>query len=437
MLTLVQFIIVMGCILLGIKWGGLALGLWGGVGVVIFTFVFGVTPTSPPIDVMLIIFSVCTTVAVMESCGGLTFLVRIAARVIRAKPNIVAVVAPIVSFIMTLCAGTGNVCFAILPVVYEVAYNAGVRPERAMTGTAIAGQIGITACPISAATAALLTLFAQNGYNDIQLSTILAITLPSCFVGVVVGGVVMMFYGKDLDKDEAYQARLKAGLVEAPTPMDDTPLPGTAKLSVAIFLFAIVCIVACGFAPSLRTVAGKAVGMSLIIEMCMLAAGAIICLCCKPNMDAAANSGTMRACIISLAAVFGIAWMADMFVAANRAFLLETFGEIAQAQPWTFAIVLALMVAIIQSQGATTRAVMPLGFAIGLPPLTIIACFPAVNCLFILPIAGPAIAASMFDRTQTTKLAGSWLFNHSFMIPGLVMCGVSVVVAFMIAGIMG
>lgn len=436
MLVLIEFLIVMACIFMGIKWGGLALGLWGGVGVVVFTFVFGIKPTSAPIDVMLIIFTVCTTVAVMESCGGLTFLVRIAARIIRAKPNIVAVVAPVVSFFMTFFAGTGNVCFAILPVVYEVAYNAGVRPERAMTGTAIAGQIGITACPISAATAALLTLFAQNGFDEIQLITILSVTFPSCLLGVICGGTLMMWYGKELSQDEAYLARLKAGLVEAPQPLSDDPLPSGAKLSVAIFLLGVAAIVVCGFAPALRTIGGKAVGMAQIIQMVMLAAGAVICLTCKPNIDAAANSGTLRAAIISLAAVLGIAWMADMFVAANRPWLMETFGDIAKAYPWTFALVLAAMCAIIQSQGATTRAVIPLGFALGMPPMTIIACFPAVNCLFILPIAGPAIAAAMFDRSQTTKLAGSWIFNHSFMIPGLVMCGVSVVCAFLLSAVM-
>ena len=71
----------------------------------------------------------------MEAVGGLDILVRFAAKIIRAKPKMVGVVAPVVSFFLTFFAGTGNAVYALLPVVYEVSYNAGVRPEPAMAGT--------------------------------------------------------------------------------------------------------------------------------------------------------------------------------------------------------------------------------------------------------------------------------------------------------------
>ena len=58
MITLIEFVILFGAIFLGIRYGGMSLGFFGGAGLFILTVVFGVVPTSPPIDVMLIIFAV-------------------------------------------------------------------------------------------------------------------------------------------------------------------------------------------------------------------------------------------------------------------------------------------------------------------------------------------------------------------------------------------
>lgn len=181
MVTLIELAIVFLAIFMGVRHGGLALGFWGGLGLIVLAVVFGVFPTAPPIDVMLIILAVCTAASCMEAVGGLDILVRFAAKIIRAKPKMVGVVAPVVSFFLTFFAGTGNAVYALLPVVYEVSYNAGVRPEPAMAGTAVAGQVGITASPIAAAMAAMIGLFAQNGHGDIGLGQILMITFPGFF----------------------------------------------------------------------------------------------------------------------------------------------------------------------------------------------------------------------------------------------------------------
>lgn len=162
MITLIEFVILFGAIFLGIRYGGMSLGFFGGAGLFILTVVFGVVPTSPPIDVMLIIFAVCLCAACMQVAGGLDILVRIAARIIRSNPKYVAVIAPIVSFFLTFFAGTGNAVYAMLPVVYEVSYNAEIRPERAMSATAVAGQVGITASPIAAAVAAMIDRSARS-----------------------------------------------------------------------------------------------------------------------------------------------------------------------------------------------------------------------------------------------------------------------------------
>ena len=267
MITLIELLIVFAAIFMGVRHGSLALGFWGGLGLIVLAVGFGVFPTAPPIDVMLIILAVCMCASCMEAVGGLEILVRIAARVIRAKPKMVGIIAPVVSFFLTFFAGTGNAVYAILPVIYEVSYNAGVRPEKAMAGAAVAGQVGITASPIAAAMAAMIGLFAQNGHGEIGLGSILMITFPACLIGVVVGSAICMLFGKDLKNDPAYQARLKAGLVLPPEPISNHKLPPQATYSVFIFLGAIIVIVLAGFFPELRVLPGqtKAVGMSLVI----------------------------------------------------------------------------------------------------------------------------------------------------------------------------
>lgn len=431
MITLIELLIVFAAIFMGVRHGSLALGFWGGLGLIVLAVGFGVFPTAPPIDVMLIILAVCMCASCMEAVGGLEILVRIAARVIRAKPKMVGIIAPVVSFFLTFFAGTGNAVYAILPVIYEVSYNAGVRPEKAMAGAAVAGQVGITASPIAAAMAAMIALFAQNGHGEIGLGSILMITFPACLIGVVAGSAICMLFGKDLKNDPAYQARLKAGLVLPPEPVSNHKLPPQAAYSVLIFLGAIVIIVLAGFFPELRVLPGqtKAVGMSLVIESVMLAAGAIMMLVCKPDVKKIVKSPVLEAGVVSLGCVFGVAWMADSFIAANKDVFMSVAGQLAQAAPWLFSFILAGMSALLASQGATTRAIMPLGFALGINPWYLIAMFPAVNCLFILPTSGPALAAVGMDRSGTTYI-GKYVINHSFQLPGILMVVIAVISAF-------
>ena len=211
---------------------------------------------------------------------------------------------------------------------------------------------------------------------------------------------------KNSKDDKEYLARVARGEVTPPAPIDEKPLPKEAYISVFVFFGAIIVIVMAGFFPELRVLPGqtKGVGMSLVIEAIMLAAGAIMCALCKPDVAKVAKSPILNAGVVALSAVFGIAWMSDSFIAANRDFFMEFAGQLAQTMPLLFAFVLAGMSALLASQGATTRAVMPLGFALGIPPMLLIAMFPAVNCLYVLPTSGPALAAVAMDRSGTTTI---------------------------------
>jgi anaerobic C4-dicarboxylate transporter len=87
--------------------------------------------------------------------------------------------------------------------------------------------------------------------------------------------------------------------------------------------------------------------------------------------------------------------------------------------PWAFAAGLFLLSTLLFSAAATVAILMPVGLALGMQPSHLIAFYPAANSVFFLPTYGTLLAAVSFDQTGTTKI-GKFLFNHSFMLPGLV-----------------
>ena len=251
-----QFVVVLAAIWMGARFSGVGLGLWGAVGLLVLIVAFGVTPTSPPIDVMLIILAVIMAASVMDAAGGIDFLVRIAERIIRANPKYVTIVAPLTTWSFTFVAGTGHIVYPLLPVIYETAHQSGVRPERPMAVATIASQQAITASPVAAATAAMIGLFAEKGLTQWSLPQILMVCVPATLCGVIAAAIVSMFVGKDLKDDTEYQARLAAGKVPAPNAASARPLKPAAKLSAYLFLAGVALVVLFGFFPALRTLPG-------------------------------------------------------------------------------------------------------------------------------------------------------------------------------------
>jgi len=209
MTIVVEFVIVLAAIWMGARSSGVGLGLWGAVGLLVLVVGFGVSPTSPPIDVMLIILAVIMAASVMDAAGGIDYLVRIAERIIRANPKYVTIVAPLTTWSFTFVAGTGHIVYPLLPVIYETAHSSGIRPERPMAIATIASQQAITASPVAAATAAMIGLFSEKGLTQWGLPEIMMVCVPATLTGVIVAAIVSMFVGKELKDDPEYQARLK------------------------------------------------------------------------------------------------------------------------------------------------------------------------------------------------------------------------------------
>lgn len=417
-----QLLFVLLAIIVGARVGGIGLGVFGGLGLAVLTFVFGLEPTTPPIDVMLMIVAVIAAAGCMQAAGGLDLMVKWAEKILRRHPQRITLLSPLVTYLFTFFAGTGHVAYSVLPVIAEVARETGIRPERPMGIAVIASQQAITASSISAATVALLSMLA--GY-DITLFDILKISIPCTLVGVLVGALYSMRVGKELKDDPVYQARLKSGeLSGANYCTAEVANPGKALTSVLLFLGATVGIVLFGsidsLRPSFQTSEGVVVmQMAHIIEVLMLSVAALILLLTGTSGMKAAKSSVFNAGMQAVVAIFGIAWMGDTFISGNIAVIKENIFGLVTDMPWLFGIALFVMSILLFSQAATIRALLPLGMALGISPYMLIALFPAVNGYFFIPNYPTVVAAINFDTTGTTRI-GKYVLNHSFMMPGLI-----------------
>lgn len=427
---LLQLLFVLTFIILGALTGGIGLGVMGGAGVALLTFVFGLEPTAPPIDVMLMIAAVISAAACMQAAGGLDYMVKLAERILRKHPQYVTIIAPLVTYTFTFLAGTGHVAYSVLPVIAEVATETKIRPERPLGIAVIASQQAITASPISAATVALLGLLA--GY-DITLFDILKISIPATLIGVLVGALVSMRVGKELVDDPEYIKRLQAGELQTKhVELNDVKNVFRARLSVILFIMATLLVVLFGSIPSLRpSFDGKSLDMPSLIEIVMLMTAAIILLVTRTNGKLAAQGSVFSAGMQAVVAIFGVAWMGDTFINGNIGELTDSIKHVVTDMPWLFGGALFVMSILLYSQAATVRAIVPLGVALGLNPMMLIALFPAVNGYFFIPNYPTLVAAINFDRTGTTRI-GKWVLNHSFMIPGLVATGVALLIGLLL-----
>ncbi len=440
----IELIILLACIVIGARLGGIALGAMAGIGLLVFVFLFGLPPGGPPPSVLGMIIAVITALATMQAAGGLDYLVALAEKVMRKQPQYITIVAPIDKYVLVAAAGTTHVIYAVLPVIAEVSRTGNVRPERPLSISVIAGFQGVSASPISAATVAMLGFLLTQG---ISLPRLLAITIPSTFLGVVIGSLAVAWRGKNLDADPEYQRRLASGEVKIPEPpaaIDGKEL-FRARGSMLFFLLGIVLVVLIGIFPNLRPmyeVVGAngamdtdQVSMGMAIMIVMIAIAGLIMLVFKASPEAALKGTIMRSGITAIICILGISWLGSSFFEANRTSIIGGIESVLQAHPWTFAIGMFVLSAMLFSQAATVAILVPVGLALRLPATTLAALYPAANGIFFLPTYGTLLAAVSFDQTGTTKI-GKYLLNHSFMLPGLVTIISTIVIALLLSRIL-
>ena len=432
-LILLQLAIVLAMIFIGAKKGGIGLGIYGMVGVFILVFVFGEEPGAIPIDVMLIIVSVITASAALQAAGGLDYMVNVAARFLKKHPSHITFYAPLVTWLFSLCTGTAHTCYAMLPIISEIARKDKVRPERPLSVSTIAASLGCTGSPVSAATAAIVSEMLL-GDKGIGMTEIMAITIPASLIAILIASLVQNYVGKPLEKDAEYQRRVREGLLEETVEADSETVADNpqAKWAVLAFMLGVLLVVLFGVFPELRpSFNGIRLAMNTTIEMVMMSIAALILLVGKADVGKAANSNVFAAGMNAMVSIFGIAWMGSTFFEAHHEVILSGVDSFFTSYPMLFAIPLFLFSIMLFSQAATVKTLFPVGLALGVPPMVLLVLFPAVNGYFFLPNYPTAVAAIGFDRTGTTRI-GKYVVNHSFQLAGFITTFVSIGVGYLL-----
>ncbi|WP_072679808.1 anaerobic C4-dicarboxylate transporter [Arcobacter sp. LA11] len=427
-----EIVVVLGAIFIGARFGGIGIGYAGGLGVLILCLFFGLKPGSIPIDVILIIMSVIAAIAAMQVAGGLDYMVKIAENILRKNPKHITYLAPAVTYFMTILAGTGHTAYSTLPVIAEVAKEQGIRPSRPLGVAVVASQIAITASPISAALVFLSGILEPLGVGYIE---ILAVCIPTTFAACMITAFVSNFLGKELVNDKVYQDRLEKGLVKL-RGETKVEIKKGAKLSVAIFITTIFAVVtyATLISKKVAVIVDPSLPRNAAIMVFMLACASLIVWACKVDTGKILSASTFKSGMSACICVLGVAWLGTTFVGAHIGEIKEFASTLLNQYPWMLAITLFFASMLLYSQGATTKALMPAALALGVDPVTAVASFAAVSALFVLPTYPTLLAAVEMDDTGSTRI-GKFVFNHPFMIPGVIAITLSVIFGFMLGGV--
>ncbi|EAJ2282772.1 anaerobic C4-dicarboxylate transporter [Campylobacter upsaliensis] len=459
---LIQIIVVLICLFYGAKKGGIALGLLGGIGILMLVFAFHIKPGKPAIDVMLTILAVVVASATLQASGGLDVMLQIAERILRRNPKFLTILAPFVTCFLTILCGTGHVVYTIMPIIYDIAIKNGIRPERPMAAASISSQMGIIASPVSVAVVSLTALL-LNADNKLAgfdgYINLLQITIPSTLAGVLCVGIFSWFRGKDLDKDEEFQNKLKDPEFKQYVYGDSKTLLGvklanSSWIAMWIFLGAIALVALLGVFDNLRPNWGQVVkngvpqtdalgnpkldtlSMVAVIQMFMLIAGSLIVIFTKTEAKKIASNEIFKSGMIALVAVFGISWMADTMFAVHTPMMKAALGDVVKEHPWTYAIMLLLISKFVNSQAAAIAAFVPLALGIGVEPGIVVAFAAACYGYYILPTYPSDLATIQFDRSGTTRI-GKFVINHSFIMPGLIGVSSSCVFGYLLVLVAG
>lgn len=431
-LFITQLLVVLGCIVMGTRSSGVGLGLWGGTGVAILVFVFGLAPGAPPVDALLIVLSVVLASAMMQAAGGIDWMVSIAARVISRNPKQITLIAPMTAFLFSVGAGTSNILYPLLPVIYDLSYRNGIRPSRPLSLSVVATGVALACSPVSAAMAAMIALTDTAPWH-FELMDIIKVTLPAAIVGIILASFFVRRLGKDIADDPEIQALIAKGELEAPKTSvaevkADVTVTPQGRWAAIIFLLGVVAIVAFGLFSGLRPEGadGKPIGMTPIIEIIMFVSGTIIMLVAKPKVAEIPTMTVFRAGMVSAIALFGLAWLTNTFLGEHSKLVAAGIGGLVDTAPWIFALGVFLVCVLTTSQSTATNSIVPIGLAAGIPLGLMSGMWAgAFAGIYLLPTNGSQIAAANFDHSGSTKL-GTKLVDHSFFWPTLILAATTI-----------
>ena len=477
LITIIELLIVLLALYLGSKYGSLALGAIAGLGLAILVFDHGLRPGTPPTDVIYIIVAAVTCAGILQASGGMDWMIQIAERMLRRHPQHITYLAPLSTFLLTILVGTGHVMYTLMPIITDVAIKKGIRPERPCAIASVASMIAIICSPISAAVVAFSTISAIHGFT-ISIPQIVAVTIPSCLIGIMVAAAWSSRRGLDLDKDPEFQAR-----IADPVQHDfiygntqtvlDKQIDNKSKYAVYIFLSAVVIIVLLAFAqqilpayeqivavdgakdvmlptgetvtPANLAAAGilmpgvtmkslVTIKMYLVIQIILISAAALMIIVCGAKPKNAVADNVWQSGMVAVVAIYGIAWLSNTFFNAHMSDVQNLLGTMVAEYKWTIALMFFIFSVLINSQGAVIVSLLPVAYALGIPGWVLLGVLPCAYGYFFIPNYPTDIATVNMDRSGTTKI-GKYVLNHSFMVPGLISVAVSTVICYLLASI--
>lgn len=128
-----QFALLIAFLFISAPRGGMFLGLFSGIGLIVIMFGpkpwLGLPPGKPPVDVILTIIAVVAAGSTLQASGGLDCMLQIAEKILRKRPKVVTFLAPLCTFTLTILCGTGHTVYTLLPIIYDVAIKTGIRPD--------------------------------------------------------------------------------------------------------------------------------------------------------------------------------------------------------------------------------------------------------------------------------------------------------------------
>ena len=442
---IIELLIVLAALYVGSRYGSLALGAISGIGLAILVFGFGLKPGTPPTDVIYIIIAAVTCAGTLQASGGMDWMIQVAERLLRKHPDHITFLAPLTTFFLTVLVGTGHVVYTIMPIICDIALKKGIRPERPCGVASVASQVGITCSPIAAAVVAFVTISNANGFM-VSIPQVLMVTIPSCLMGLMCAAAASYKRGKDLDKDPAFQARLKDPetynyMYGSSATTLDKEISREAKASVFIFLGSLLVIVCFAFMQMIKTADGQTLAkylnlpkMNIVIQVIMLMAAACNIMFCKAQPKKAVAGAVWQSGMVAVVAIYGIAWLADTYFGNYMDQMKVMLSDLVTNYPWSIAFVFFLVSVLINSQGAVVVAMLPLAYELGIAGPVLLGVLPSVYGYFFIPNYPSDIATVNFDRSGTTVI-GKYLLNHSFMMPGLICVFVSTIVGYLITNV--
>ena len=180
-------------------------------------------------------------------------MVKVAAGIISNHPKQITC-RPAHRLLFSVGAGTSNILYPLLPVIYDVSYRNNIRPSRPLSVAVAQSGMALAASPVSAAMAAMLTLTTVAPYN-FDLVQILSITIPACIVGIIVTALIVGPDGQGSRRGPRGPGAIASGELRPPriaATCGELTSTKQGRNSAIVFLLGVVAIVIFGLFPDLR-----------------------------------------------------------------------------------------------------------------------------------------------------------------------------------------